>query len=125
MDTAAAVQKLEAVETQLKDLRRVRAQLRSDLRDAQVMYDSATEQLADYNQKLEKLTALLQAEQAAHHTELKEASCDPGGRPRGHAGREKLEQKWSSMSAGARRAALCRHTSEIKNKLMGRGRGGL
>eukprot|EP00965_Chrysotila_dentata_P150487 4970928-Pleurochrysis_carterae.AAC.1 len=59
------------------------------------------------------------AEQFA--SEMKEVEMNRGGRPRGHAGRAELEQRWEFMSAVARRLALCRHSSDIKDALMDAG----
>eukprot|EP00965_Chrysotila_dentata_P206220 6183417-Pleurochrysis_carterae.AAC.2 len=56
------------------------------------------------------------AEQCA--SELKQAGAGFRGRPRGHAGAAEVEQRWETMSLAARRTALCRHSSDIKDALL-------
>eukprot|EP00965_Chrysotila_dentata_P010473 341129-Pleurochrysis_carterae.AAC.1 len=40
------------------------------------------------------------------------------GRPKGHAGRAELEGKWELMSYTARRSAISRHSTDIKNAIL-------
>eukprot|EP00965_Chrysotila_dentata_P205546 6183023-Pleurochrysis_carterae.AAC.1 len=50
--------------------------------------------------------------------EVASASANKGGRPRGHSGRSELEARWETMSTSARRSALSRHASDIKDALL-------
>eukprot|EP00965_Chrysotila_dentata_P031681 1056771-Pleurochrysis_carterae.AAC.1 len=52
---------------------------------------------------------------------MADACKDVGGRPRGHAGRAELESRWETLSAGARRTALYRHSGDIKDALLDAG----
>eukprot|EP00965_Chrysotila_dentata_P080966 2672479-Pleurochrysis_carterae.AAC.1 len=126
-DLAAASKKYAEQATELQAAKARITKLLTELDDAKLMYQTATEQLGD-NAKAAAETAgtmaalqrrLDAAEQYA--SEIKEAGLDRGGRPRGHAGRAQLEQRWEQMTESARRSALCRHSSDIKGALLDAG----
>eukprot|EP00965_Chrysotila_dentata_P096028 3172662-Pleurochrysis_carterae.AAC.1 len=110
----------KAAQDKISELQGKVLELQSELEDAKLMYDTSTEQLQEYTMKLTHAERRAAAAEQ-QYKELKEASRDVGGRPRGHAGREELKRRWSSMSGTARRSALCRHASDIKNALLDAG----
>eukprot|EP00965_Chrysotila_dentata_P259943 6213735-Pleurochrysis_carterae.AAC.2 len=105
--------------------------LQSELDNAKVMYETATKQLAEQVAEHESAVAKYKRELAAlqrrldkaehQAAELQSVCADAVGRPRGHAGATDIQQRWDVMSAAARRTALCRHGSDIKDALLDSG----
>eukprot|EP00965_Chrysotila_dentata_P040268 1336554-Pleurochrysis_carterae.AAC.1 len=105
--------------------------LEAELKEVKEALSAATEQLESsemsHKKEVERLEAALANPSGAHallqqrYLELKEASRDTGGRPRGHAGRAALEAKWDNLSPKAQKMALYRHAFDIRCVLLGAG----
>eukprot|EP00965_Chrysotila_dentata_P244758 6206152-Pleurochrysis_carterae.AAC.1 len=101
------------------------ATLKTEVDDAKLMYQTATEQLADGAAEHERALAALRKRADAAESRLADfrhaSGVETRGRPRGHAGQAELESRWDVMSSSARRSALCRHSSDIRDALLDAG----
>eukprot|EP00965_Chrysotila_dentata_P129938 4295172-Pleurochrysis_carterae.AAC.1 len=127
-ELAAAFEKSEALAQEVKEAKAKISKLQDEMDDAKLMYQTATEQLADTAAEhakalstLEQQRAALQCRAEAAEQQVAEVAAEcvnKGERPRGHAGRAELEDKWELLSESSRRSALNRHTSDVKNALL-------
>ena len=95
-------------------------QLQAQVLDLEESKIVIAEQLADTSEHLEKMKLELEKGQLLLEKtkeELALLKAKPRGRPRGHRGREDLEERWDELSTRARSTALLRHTSDIVTAL--------
>eukprot|EP00965_Chrysotila_dentata_P055549 1842847-Pleurochrysis_carterae.AAC.2 len=123
-EVAASAQRSAAHATEIKSLKKQVAALERELTSTKEDLSLATTQLDDtttrLEEKIDELTRQLKT-QSSQHASLKELHRNRGGRPRGHAGKESLEQRWEEMKPTARRAAMMRHARDIEGALRAAG----